>query len=131
MRSLRTTLAACAFAALCFATTVYTTQRGMSQTGFLVPNVTVTAVLSTATIQVIGQNTARKGIQICNVGSTAAWIWPGATTISAYVLAPMAANVPVCYPSPSVNFGASGNAPGQAWSAEGIVGATTISVFEW
>ena len=135
MRSLRSVLTAIAFATLCFLTTIYMTVVGVTQTTQLVPNVTVTAVSSTAVTQIIAANPARKGLQICNVTSGGAiWIWPGATTVSAYVLAAMTSNVPVCWPSASVRFDSAtgGNANGQAWSAEAAAANNlSVSVFEW
>jgi hypothetical protein len=137
MRSPRSTLAAVAFAALCFMLTAYMTQRAASQTTNLAPVATITALTTTTNTQIIGQNPTRKGIQICNVGAAAVWIWPGplSPVLSAYEIPAVSSNTVSCYPSASVNFpagGASGlNAPGNSWNANALSPGTTVSVFEW
>lgn len=105
----------------------------LAQTTLPGPTVSA-ATLQASTAQVIAlQNPTRRTISICNTGaSNAMWIWPGgtggtaATTVSAYVLAPVTSNVIACYTPPS---GLTGGL-GAQWQAKSLSGST-YSVFEY
>lgn len=135
MHSLRSIFAALAFTALCFTVTGYFTDRALSQTTGLSPVATITALTTTTSTQIIGSNPTRKGIQICNVGAAAVWIWPGplSPVLSAYEIPAVSSTVVSCFPSPSSNLQptANNNSVGNSWNANALSPGTTVSVMEY
>lgn len=102
----------------------------LAQTTGLNPFFTQTT-LATAALQIIGQNSTRRSIRICNPGPTnAIWIWSGALSPakSEFLLAPVTSNVITCFTPPADVSGAAGN----QWNAI-ITGGSTGSagVEEW
>jgi hypothetical protein len=101
----------------------------IAQTTFPGPVLTQTT-LATIPATVITQNPSRRSIRICNVGTTAIWLWPGslAPAKSAEKLAPVTSNVTACINPPNGLIGGTG----AQWNAQ-IDGATagSVSVQEW